>query len=425
MKALPLLACLLALAGTARALGEAAPPQSAPADAPASFAGRDALLAQIDSWRQGQLVHVTPPDPLTAEFEPRLDAIEQAVKLAQGDDDLTQPRKDFAAWQHDLLVKEYARSRREGIARGSLNHFSRDQRERIATIAANTDQISQARLHQTSALLFDGGGDDGDAVGAGPNGRSSSPASKPAAPAAVPGLRIRPTPPPPPTPKPLSLTSLRDYLDRSGISDAVVESVEKIKNEVAGFGHLLSGFAGSCYYGVKWMLIKTHVLPPEVQAPEDIGRIGIGSGDAYMMSAALKHNPQLQAKLRVRPLDLTTVKDSDAPLIPERTVFVFDRGCAGFSSESGHIEYTLNSDKIKDLPASAFYRAGRRRGLYKPTVESNEVLACSDGCMVHTMAYLRTYGRKRCLNAYVPVTDAAAAPAPVQEASSEIPAAGS
>ncbi|HEX4046873.1 MAG TPA: hypothetical protein VH309_03520, partial [Elusimicrobiota bacterium] len=244
MKALPLFACLLLFAGRARALGEAAP-DPAPANA-ASFPGRDAMLAEIDSWRQGQLVRVTPPDPLTAEFEPRLDDIQLAVKLAGSEDDLVQPRKDFKAWQHDLLVKKYAVTRREGLTRGSLGRFSRDQRERVATIAANAAQVSSARLSQTSAQFFDGGGGDSGAVDPGESGgarRASSFAfSGSSAAPASPGLRIVPTPPPPPTPKPLSLASLRDYFDRSGISDAVVKSVEKIKNEVAGFGHLLGGF---------------------------------------------------------------------------------------------------------------------------------------------------------------------------------------
>jgi hypothetical protein len=404
MKALPLLACLALLA--AQALAQAAP------------ATREATLAEIDAWRHGQLIHVTPPDPLTAEFEPRLNEIETKVKAAQGPDDLAKPQKDFTTWQHDLLMKKYVVTKIQGTTRGSLDRFSQAQREQIRTIAAQNDQLAQARLKQTPAQTFDGGGAGAGAVGtSGSGGQTTlSPVNSPAT---TPGLHINAAPLPPPTSKPLSLASLRDYFDHSGISEAVVKSVETIKNEVAGYGHLLSGFAGSCYYGVKWMLIKTHVLPPEVALPEEIGKIGIGSGNAYEMSKALKHNPKLQSKLHVRSLDLTTVKDTDASLIPERTMFVFDRGCAGFSSESGHIEYTLLPEKVKDLPASVFHRVGRRSGGYKPTVEANEVLACSDGCMIHSMAFLRTYGRRGCLNAYVPVSDHATAP--VQMASADVP----
>ncbi len=420
MKALPLFACLALLAAQARA--QTAPPADVPvqAAAPAPLEGRDAILAEIDSWRHAELVQVVPPDPLTAEFQPRLDALETAVKTASSADDLVQPRKDFKTWQHDLLQKKFVVTKKQGVTRGSLHNFSRSQREQVRTIGAQIDQISEAGLKQPPPQLFDGGRADAAAVGADGSGRRAASAVN--APASSPSLHISEAPLPPPSAKPLSLASLRDYFDHSGISDAVVKSVEKIKNDVAGFGHLLSGFAGSCYYGVKWMLIKTHVLPPEVALPEEIGRIGIGSGNAYEMSKALKRNPKLQAKLHVRSLDLTTVKDSDASLIPERTMFVFDRGCAGMSEASGHIEYTLLPEKIKDLPASVFHRVGYRRSAAKPTVESNEVLACSDGCMIHTMAYLRTYGRKRCLNAYVPVSDQAAAS--VQTAQAEIPAAG-
>jgi hypothetical protein len=383
MKALPLLACLALLAAPLRA-------QDA--------AGRDDLLSQIATWRAEQLVHVSPPDPLTAEFEPRLDEIAAKVKDAQGADELVQPQKDFKTWQHDLLAKKFVVTRQLGLTASSLDKFSSGQRGMIQMRLKETLAATDGRAGQ----FFDGGGEGAAAVAAG-RAAGSSPRADGAAPA--PGLHINEAPEPAPSAKPWSLNSLRDYFDHSGISDAVVESVEKIKNEVAGVGHLLSGFAGTCYYGVKWMMIKTHMLPPEVKAPEEIGKIGIGSGDAYMMSAALKHDPKLQAKLRVRSLDLTTVKDADASLIPERTLFVFDRGCAGFSEESGHIEYTLAREKMADLSPSVFYRVGRRGKKYKPTLDDNEVLACSDGCMVHTMAFLRTYGRKKCLNAYVPVTE--------------------
>lgn len=409
MKALPLLACLALLA-----------PQAFAQPAPAT---REATLGEINAWRQGQLVHVTPPDPLTAEFEPRLDEIETAVKAAQAPDDLAKPQKDFTIWQHDLLMKKFVLTKIQGTTRGSLDRFSQAQREQIRAISAQNNQLTQTRLR--SAQTFDGGGTDADAVGTNGSGGRTAP-SPVNSPASTPGLRINAAPLPPPTAKPLSLSSLRNYFDRSGISDAVLRSIQKIKDYKTETVHMLSGFMGECYYGVKWMLIKTHVLPPEVALPEEIDKIGIGSGNADDMSRALKHNPKLQAKLHVRPLDLTTVKDTDAPLIPERTMFVFDRGCAGFSSDSGHIEYTLLPEKVKDIPASAFYRAHRHRRSYKPSIESNEVLACSDGCMIHTMAYLRTYGRKGCLNAYVPVSDRATAPAQTASADApvEIPAAG-
>ena len=386
MKTLPLLASLALLA--------------AQTQAQTVLAERGAILAEIDSWRRDQLVQVFPPDPLTTEFEKPLDDIEGNIKAAQSADDLDQPRKDFKTWQHDLLIKKFILTKSAAATR---------------TFEVQNGRIFQARLTQTAAgtdgragQFFDGIMTNYSAVETSADHRWVSAAIN--APASTLGPRISPAPLPAPTAKALPLASLRDHLDRSGISDAVVKSMETIKNRVAGVGNLLSGFAGSCYFGVKWMMIKTHMLSPEVQAPNQIGKIGIGSGKACMMSQALKRTPKLQAKLHVRPLDLTTVKDVDASLIPERTLFVFDQGCAGFSDASGHIEYSLHAEKIKNLPASAFHRAGRSHGDSKPSIAPNEVLACSDGCLIHTMAYLRTYGRKGCLNAYVPVTEQAAAP---------------
>ncbi len=235
-----------------------------------------------------------------------------------------------------------------------------------------------------------------------------APASAAAAPVMPAGRAQSSEPPlPPPSRDSFSLDRLKSYLDHTWITDAVIHSVEEIKNDVAGFGHLLSGFAGSCYYGAKWLLIKTGVLPPEVQAPEQIGKIGIGSADAYMMDSALKRDPALQARLHVRRLDLATVKNSDAGLIPPKTIFVFDRGCAHMSQTAGHIEVTLPREKIVDLKAAAFYNVRYEGRKYKPELQSDQILNCSDGCALRTMAFLRTYGRAQCLNAYVPVVDAA------------------
>jgi hypothetical protein len=391
MKVLFVVTCLALAPAPTRAQDEAG--SAAPA-----LPARDQLLEEIRSWRTTQLVHVTPPAPLTAEFEPPLDEIAARVKAAGSDADLEQPRKDFEAWQHAIVAKRYEVAKREGRAGGSLDGFSRAQRGLAGSFTQRNQAVAETKL----GTFYDGGGagTDGTSVAAG--GRGGRAATQ--AEAQAQGLRTNAIPPPV-TAKPLSLASLGDFIDRSGISDAVIKSVERIKNDVAGFGHMLSGFAGSCYYGAKWLLIKAHALPPEVAAPEEIEKIGIGSGSAYMMARALNGNPKLMAKLHMRRLDLTTIKKGQGWMIPERTVLVYNRGCAGFSEEHGHIEVSLEPEKIGDLPASAFYRVGRRGREYKPDVTSDDVLACSDGCAVRSTAFLRTYGR-RCLSAFVPVVAA-------------------
>lgn len=402
MKALPLLAAL-ALALPARA-------QTAPADA-AKF------IEEINTWRT-RLPHVDPPSPVTAEFEPRLDKIAESVKAARKPEELLRPRWEFDAWQHDIMLKNYRQASRQGLA-SSLNEYSARQRAMLGAFSRQREQLVVPDLQKAGAAAGGGGNllYDGDKRGPAPvvlPGRFG-PASPAAANAAPQGTRLRvvDTPAPPPSSKPFTLAALRDYLDQSGISDAVVTGLQQMKNRVAGVGRLLTGFAGSCYYGAKWLLIKAGALPPEVAAPEEIGEIGIGSGRAYMMNAALKRSPRLQAKLHVRRLDLSRLRDDEAGLIPERTTFVFDRGCAGMSAESGHIEISMRREKMALLPASAFYRVGRRGPKYKPAMGPNDVLACSDGCAVRSPAYLRTYGRRGCLNAYVPVVDA---PAPRSDA---------
>jgi hypothetical protein len=388
MKALLVLACLTMVPGATRAQDEA--PSAAPA-----LPARDQLLEEIQTWRTTQLVHVTPPAPLTAEFEPLLDEIAARVKAAGSDADLDAPRKDFAAWQHAIVAKRYETARHQGLTSGSLDGFSRAQRG----LAGSFNQRNQAVVEPKLGAFYDGGGTGTDEPSVAAGGRAGRGTN--AAATQAPGLHTGEIPPPV-TSKPLSLASLGDYIDRSGISDAVIRSVEKIKNDVAGFGRMLSGFAGSCYYGAKWLLIKAHALPPEVAAPEEIEKIGIGSGSAYMMARALNGNPKLMAKLHMRRLDLATIQKDQGWMIPERTVLVYNRGCAGFSEEHGHIEVSLAPEKISDLPASAFYRVGRRGRAYKPEVTSDGVLACSDGCAVRSTAFLRTYGR-RCLSAFVPV----------------------
>lgn len=384
---------------------------AASAQSKAPLPAKDSLLGEISAWRE-RLPHSDPLPELTRELEPRLDRINDAAQAAPDEKALAQPRKDFEAWKHDFVLKDYHYERAGGARTGTLNRFSKRERAEVAEVVARQQRLTAGLQHaamtaETQARMFyDGGGSD--AGGAPAGSFVASPPARVTASGQPAGLHIADTPPPPPAAKPFSWSSISGYFDTSGISDSAVQAVENIKNRVAGYGKLLSGFAGSCYYGAKWLLIKAHVLPPEVEAPEEIAKIGIGSGHAYMMNAALKRSPALQAKLHVRRLDLATLTDADAPRLPEKTTFVFDRGCAGMSDESGHIEVVLGRDKMDLLPAKAFYRAGRHGLLRKPTPGDSDVLACSDGCALRSAAYLRTYGRQGCLNAYVPVSDGAA-----------------
>lgn len=341
---------------------------------------RAALLADIDSWRHGQLVHVDPPAPLTAEFEPKLDAIEARVKAASGEDEIGLADKDFKAWQHDLLAKRFALSKKEGIARGTLGGFSRDQRERIGAIAAQTDMIAQARLHQTAPEMFDGGGAAGDgAVEGGPGGAQSRGGAE-SAPA---GLRINPVAAPPPvTSSPLSLSSLWNYIDQSRgykVAEAVFTRAE--------------GFAGYCYAAVKEGFIAAKDrLWGKIKDPTQSGAIGIPPALAVDYQRAVNKNPALLAKLGYRRVDVSTIPGDDPSVIPSGTILDFAPRCAGYSAEAGHIEIVGARSMLKDIP-----RSGR------PALSSDEALACSDGCHGRTLNYFRTYGRKGCMSMYVPV----------------------
>ena len=394
MKALPLFACLALLAAQTRAETVPAASGSAPAATPAPVAERGEILAEIDSWH-AQFAKVVLASQRTAETdacEKNLGAIRGKVAAAQNAGDLDRALKEFRAWQ-ETVVMNFGAMKQSGAPRGSAEGGSSNS-ERLQTLGKEAAQISSAQSHQTDAQFFDGGGARPAAVAANPanaDGRPPLPdAHAVSAASPAPGLRIhtppapQPTPPPAPSAKKLSWRSLRDYVDSKGIS---VTTIERLKEKGRG---RLDDFKHFCYRAVKKMMAVAGMLPSGVQTPD---QIGIGSSDAYMLSRDLKKNPRLQKLLGIRLLDLTTVADAD--VLPERTILVFDRGCAGFSRRSGHIEYTVSQDKIPHLP-----RSFRRR--YDGRIGPNDVVACSDGCMPHTKPYLRFYGRT-CLNAYVPV----------------------
>jgi hypothetical protein len=338
------------------------------------------LLADIDSWRHGQLVHVDPPAPLTVEFEPRLDAIEARVKATEDPNSLAEAQRDFKTWQHDLLLKRFTISKRAGLARGTMNGYSREQRQQIQAIAAQTDAISQARLKQTAPEMFDGGGAEGDAVAGGPGGNSSSASGNPAPPA---GLHINPVAAPPPvTSAPLSFSSLWNYIDNS----RGYKVAEAVFSRATGFAHY-------CYAAVKQGFIAAKdMLWSKISSPTQSAEIGIPPALAVDYQRAVNGNPALMAKLGYRRVDVSSIPGNDPSIIPSGTVFDFAPRCAGYSPKAGHIEIVGARSMVNDIPRRA-----------RPALDANEVLACSDGCHGRTLNYFRTYGRQGCMSMYVPV----------------------
>ncbi|HXS99807.1 MAG TPA: hypothetical protein VN915_03980 [Elusimicrobiota bacterium] len=341
---------------------------------------RAALLAEIDSWRHAQLVHVDPPAPLTAEFEPKLDAIEDKVKASSDPADLAQSSKDFKAWQHDLLLKRYALNKRVGLEHGTLNAFSKSQREQIRAIAAEADGMAQARLKQSDAQLFDGGGAAGEASVNGQPGNGASAAGAAAAPA---GLHINDVAPPPPvTSSALSFSSLWNYIDHSrgyNVAEAVFTRAR--------------GFAGYCYASVKEGFIAAKdMLWAKIKSPTESGEIGIPPALAADYQRAVNKNPALLAKLGYRRVDVSTIPGDDPSVLPSGTLVDFAPRCAGYSVEAGHIEIIGARSMLSDIPRGD-----------RPSLSADEALACSDGCHGRSLNYFRTYAKKGCMSMYVPV----------------------
>jgi hypothetical protein len=428
MKAIPLIACLALVAVQSRA--QNIPPADAaaptPAAVPPTLADRAKLLAEIKTFRREQ--KTLPPGT-----DQKLNDLEREAGDA---DDLGRTRKKFQDLKDSLQT-----GRRPVAARSILDDSSRgaakmetigDNAARVAAAAHEGGHYYDGSSHSSlepaaapgEAVTAEAGAKDASAVVNAPASTPElhisavpSPDEPPPPPVLTPddlppwvernGISpidyehfIPPPPPPeapslPPSNKPAALAAIETWIDRTGISDEVIANLKKI--EVLG-SDLLTGFGGYCYWGVKWML--TMVLPGYNQ-PKDLD---LPAGDAYRMLLALK-DPKLLAKLHLFPLDLKSLPRDQADSLPERTLLIWDRGCAGFSDQSGHIEFTLHADKMKQLEAKAFYPLSRKYGFWVPNLDpKTQVLACSDGCEVHTMAKLRLYAGK-CLSAYVPVAE--------------------
>ena len=130
------------------------------------------LFNDIEAWRATQLPHLTPPVPLTAKLEPRLDEIKAEVKAAQADSELAKPRKELAAWKKELLRQKFELARSQGLTHGTLADYSGEQNlqaEFSATLHSLLAQdVVQRELVQTQqralsagvqnpTVFFDGG----------------------------------------------------------------------------------------------------------------------------------------------------------------------------------------------------------------------------------------------------------------------------
>lgn len=110
--------------------------------------GKDQLLAEIESWRDTQLPHVTPADPATARYEPRLDDIKARAQAAKTAKALEHPRRDFQEWKLALMHDKYGTARSRGLADGSFAQFSALQIQQAEFSAALRSQISQRAADQ-------------------------------------------------------------------------------------------------------------------------------------------------------------------------------------------------------------------------------------------------------------------------------------
>lgn len=133
----------LASLGTASTdLAPAAAPAVAPDAGPLAQAKTE-LYNDIESWRATQLPHTDPPARLTVRLEPRLNEIKADVRVALVESDLAKPRKDLAAWKADLLRQKFAMARREGLTRGTLASYSKEQTQQAAFSAALRSFVAQ------------------------------------------------------------------------------------------------------------------------------------------------------------------------------------------------------------------------------------------------------------------------------------------
>ncbi|MFI5345435.1 MAG: lytic transglycosylase domain-containing protein [Elusimicrobiota bacterium] len=159
------------------ALGAAQPaPALAPTTAPTAAApaveGKDKLLAEIETWRNIQLPHVTPADQTTVRYEPRLDDIKSRAKDAKTAKDLARPSQEFQEWKTSLLHDKYATAQARRLTSGTFEQFSSEQNLQASFSSALSQQVALASTNrvflsaqqqsasafQAPATFFDGSG---------------------------------------------------------------------------------------------------------------------------------------------------------------------------------------------------------------------------------------------------------------------------
>jgi soluble lytic murein transglycosylase-like protein len=148
--ALALLPVSPALADYEPVVPTAVLPSAASRASAADSAGKSKLLNDIEAWRATKLPHVTPPAPITARFEPTLDLIKQRVQDAADDAGLVEPRKDFEAWQQEVLHRKYDDAKAMGLTRETYAKYSGEEALQAQFSAALKAEITQFDVKRAS-----------------------------------------------------------------------------------------------------------------------------------------------------------------------------------------------------------------------------------------------------------------------------------
>jgi len=186
-----------------------------------------------------------------------------------------------------------------------------------------------------------------------------------------------------------SWESLKTYMNWEGGKTVAAEAVTGTLSYVSSIGKM-------CWRFVKQAFIDSDVL--DVPNPQSTGLIGIRPGAAAMFAEDVKKNPKILDRMRYRRVDLANASN-DPSSVPDGSLLIYARGCSFASAESGHSELTVGEGTYQALQT-------RNRRVPAINVDANEVRVCHFACTKRSMPFLRTYGKKGCLNMYVPVKSA-------------------
>ena len=121
----------------------ATPPASLDGASANESAGKSKLLNEVESWRATKLPHLTPPSPITAEFEPRLDEIKAQTQGASDDSALDQPRRDFESWKNDVLRRMYDGAKAAGLTHDSFSDYAAEEESQAQFFASLQTRLAQ------------------------------------------------------------------------------------------------------------------------------------------------------------------------------------------------------------------------------------------------------------------------------------------